>query len=47
MEDLGGGLEVLTRRPTLSTDLDPLDSPETDPPTKDHIWVGSRPLTHM
>ena len=26
-------------RPTVSTNLDPWELPETEPPTKEHAWV--------
>ena len=27
-------------RPTVSTNLDPWELPETEPPTKEHTWKG-------
>ena len=35
------------RRPKLSTNLEPRETPKTKPPTKEHIWAGPRPLAHM
>ena len=32
-----------TRRPTMSTNLEPWDQPETEPPTKGHAGAGLRP----
>ena len=32
-----------TGRPTVSTNLDPWELPETKPPTKDHKWVVHDP----
>ena len=37
----------LIGRPTLSTNPDPWELPETKPPTKEHTWAGPRPLACM
>lgn len=29
-----------TGRPTMSTNLDPREFPETEPPTSEHTWAG-------
>lgn len=35
-------------RPTVSTNLDPWELPETEPPTKEHTWAGPRlPCTYV
>ena len=34
-------------RPTVSTNLDPWELPETEPPTKEHTQAGLRSLAHM
>ena len=34
-------------RPTVSTNLDPWELPETEPPTKEHTQAGLRRLVHM
>jgi len=34
-------------KPTVSTNLDAWELPETKPPTKGHTWTDPRPLTHM
>jgi hypothetical protein len=34
-------------RPTVSSNLDPWELPETEPPTKDPTWTVLKPLTHM
>ena len=34
-------------RPTVSTNQDPWELPETKPPTKEHTWTGPRTPTHM
>jgi hypothetical protein len=36
-----------TRRPTVSTNLDLWELPETEPPTKKNTEAGLRPWTHM
>ena len=33
-------------RPTVSTNLDPWELPETKPPTKEHTWAGPWPPAH-
>ena len=45
MEELGEGLKVIGR-PTVSTNLDPWELPETKPPTKEHAWAGLRPWAY-
>jgi hypothetical protein len=34
-------------RPTTSTHPDPIKLPETEPPTKEHTQVGTRPGTYV
>jgi hypothetical protein len=34
-------------KPTVSTNLDPWELPETDPPTKELTQAGLRSLAHM
>jgi hypothetical protein len=34
----------LIRRPTVSTNLDPWELPETEPPIKEHTWSSLIPL---
>jgi hypothetical protein len=34
-------------RPTVSTNLDPRDLSDTEPPTKQHIPADIRPQTHL
>ena len=34
-------------RPTVSTNPDPRELPETEPPTKQHMWDDLRPLAHI
>ena len=33
--------------PTVSTNLDPWELPEKEPPTKEHTQAGPRPSAHM
>ena len=33
-------------RPTVSTNLNPWELPETKPPTKEHTWAGPWPPAH-
>ena len=53
MEDGGEGTEGTegdgnpTGRTTVSTNLDPWELPETEPPTKEHTQAGLRSLAHM
>jgi hypothetical protein len=52
MEELGEGLKELkgmtpVGRPTVSTNLDPWEIPETETPAKQHSWTGPRPRAHM
>ena len=53
MEELGEGLMELKLdgnpkgRLTVSTNLDPWESPETKPPIKEHRRAGLRPPEHM
>ena len=42
-----GGVMDTTRRPTESTKLGPWGLMETKPPTKEHVWLGPRPPTHL
>jgi hypothetical protein len=32
--------DTSTGRPTLTTNLEPWECPETEPPTKEHTWIG-------
>jgi hypothetical protein len=34
-------------RTTMSIKSDPWELPETKPQTKEHIWAGPRPSTHL
>ena len=37
-----------TERPTESTNLDPWELSESEPPTKEHTWAEMRPIgTHV
>ena len=36
-----------TGKPTESTNLDPWELPETEPPTKEHTQAGLRSLAHI
>ena len=38
---------MLCLQKTVSTKLEPWEFPEMEPPTKEHILAGLRPLTHM
>ena len=46
MEELGEGLKVIGR-PTVSTNLDAWEFPETEKPTKEHTGTDLRPLVYM
>jgi hypothetical protein len=37
----------LIERPTVSTNLDSWELPETKPLTKEHMWAGLWPLVHL
>ena len=52
VQELGEGLKALkemgpTGRPTVPTNLDPWELPESDSPTKEHKQAGPRPPTQM
>ena len=34
-------------RPTVSTNLYLWELPQTEPPTKEHVWAGPRPPAHV
>jgi hypothetical protein len=36
-----------TRKSTESINLDPQGITESEPPTREHIWNGTRPSTHI
>jgi hypothetical protein len=44
---LDGRIRDATRRPTESTNLNPWELPETEPPIKEKTWTGSRPSTSI
>ena len=44
---LAGGIKDMKRRCTESSNLGPWLLTETEPPTKEHVSAGSRPLTHL
>jgi hypothetical protein len=35
------------RRPVVSTNPEPWELPETEPPTWQYTWAGPRPPTHI
>jgi len=53
MEELGEGLKALKEMAVpqedqqMSTNPDPQELPETEPPTKEHTWAGLKAPAHM
>jgi hypothetical protein len=42
-----GGDKDSTKTPTESTNLEPGRLPETESPTEEHTWAGTRPPANM
>jgi hypothetical protein len=45
MTDKAEGEGDLLRRPALSTNMDPMEFPDTEPPTWQHTQAGQKPQT--